>query len=42
MSEQFKRRLKVIIDKYKRLDKQAYGLAGEELRVFNEEIQDLL
>lgn len=41
LSEQFKKRLEVIISKYKTSDLQEYGLTDEEISVFNEEIEEV-
>lgn len=40
ISEQFKKRLEVIIPKCKTLDLQEYGLTDGEISVFNEEIEE--
>lgn len=41
ISEQFKKRLLIMISKYKMLNLQEYGLTDEEIKVFNEEIDEV-
>lgn len=41
ISEGFKKRLKTIIPKAKSLNLQVYGLTDEEIKVFNEEIEEV-
>ena len=41
ISEQFKKRLEIIISKAKMLNLQEYGLTEMEITVFNEEIEEV-
>ena len=41
ISEQFKKRLEIIISKAKMLNLQEYGLTEVEITVFNEEIEEV-
>lgn len=41
ISEQFKRRLETIISKAKMLDLQEYGLTDDEIKVFNEDVEEV-
>lgn len=41
ISEQFKERLKTIISKAKALNLQEYSFTEEEIKVFNEEIEEI-
>lgn len=41
ISEQFKKRLLIMISKYKMLNLQKYGLTDEEIKVFNEEVEEV-
>lgn len=41
ISEQFKKRLKIILDKYRTIDLQEYSLTDEERMLFNEEIEEV-
>lgn len=41
ISEQFKRRLKTTISKAKTLNLKEYGLVDEEIKVFNEDIEEV-
>ena len=41
ISEQFKKRLETAISKVKSLNLQEYGLTDEEIKVFNEEIEEV-
>jgi len=41
ISEQFKKRLETAISKVKTLNLQEYGLTDEEIKVFNEEIDEV-
>lgn len=41
VSEQFKNRLEIIISKAKRLNLQEYGLTEVEIKVFNEELEEV-
>lgn len=41
ISEQFKRRLETTISKAKMLNLQEYGLTDEEIKVFNEEVEEV-
>ena len=41
VSEEFKKRLETIIPKAKILNLQEYGLTDEEIKVFNEEVEEV-
>ena len=41
ISEQFKNRLETVISKVKVLDLQEYGMTDEEIKVFNEEVEEV-
>ena len=41
ISEQFKKRLETAISKVKTLNLQEYGLTDEEIKVFNEEVEEV-
>ena len=41
VSEEFKKRLETIIPKAKKLNLQEYGLIDEEIKVFNEEVEEI-
>lgn len=41
ISEQFKKRLETVISKIKTLNLQEYGLTDEEIKVFNEEVEEV-
>lgn len=41
ISEQFKNRLEMVISKVKTLDLQEYGMTDEEIKVFNEEVEEV-
>ncbi len=41
ISEQFKKRLEVTISKAKTLNLQDYGLTDQEIKVFNEEVEEV-
>lgn len=41
ISEQFKKRLETVKSKVKTLDLQEYGMTDEEIKVFNEEVEEV-
>ena len=41
ISEQFQNRLETVISKVKTLDLQGYGMTDEEIKVFNEEVEEV-
>lgn len=41
ISDQFKKRLEVIISEYKEINLHEHGLADDEINVFNEEVEEV-